>query len=528
MKKVIILQFLILGTGIGFSFGQSTWERFYNYFYFTDGIRGTRGDIKYDSASDKYNFLGIDNEYRVAKYDISAQGDLLSWNYFGVDLMSTDQIIKFTKDKGMIVGGYDTLAPNTACETLYKIDSTNNIVWKHKYNWPGLTHGLIETIDSKFVLAWGVYDSINYPVIIKTDSAGKLLASRKYNINCLVRLVEQTADGNYLLAFNSNFMSGNGFILVKTDTSFSPLWSKSYLRPRGVIVDLIVKTNGNLLLAGITDTTFQTQYPKLYLMELDAFGNVLWTKTYGDLNYPMVVSNITYGFRFDPIKIYQTLDQGLVLITTMRFPGNNDLVLMKTDSMGNFEWERRYGDANYPELGVNLLQTPDSGFFVVGAFVRSPINMGYYLLKTDPLGYVGCTEVSDIIPVVSLLPTDSTIVITDSLFDPRENVTWVQDTVDVPPDSLTSCFPVKIKEFYKWYYSPIAYPNPTTGVFHLKMPEGVRGEKNIFIYDLAGREVSSTIHTFKTEFDFTLTAKGIYLVKVADAERTVVVKVVVM
>ena len=494
------------------------------------------GDIKYDSINGSYLFWGFDksSRYEMSLHRVDSNGTFISRNYF---IGTVGQKLLFSENGSTIGSDMEPVSTFLAYKTLFRMDSLCNITWKYRYEIKAAINdcGLIKTSSENVVLAHSIsFTSLggpNYPAILKTDSAGNLIWLKSYmNIPGLAMSVLETLDKNYLMAFNaSQNYQYSGIVLCKTDTSGNVLWAKSYMRPKGVLVDMIEKPNGNLIVAGITDTSFQTQYPKLFLMELDSYGNTVWIKAYGNLNFQLVAFNINNGWNFRPIKIAKTIDNGLILLTTLSLNGvEPDLVLLKTDSIGQIEWERRHGYNGYTEAGINFFQTRDNGYFVVGSFYHSPIEAGYYLLKTDSLGAVGCAENTDSIPVVNLIPTDSSIIVMDSLITIAQNVANLHDTTDLPPDSLPGCIPVGIKEFYTWYYSPIAYPNPTTGAFHLKMPEGMKEEKNIFIYDLTGREVSSTLHTFQTEFDYSLTVKGIYLVKVASKERSVVVKVVVM
>ncbi|MEO8087675.1 MAG: T9SS type A sorting domain-containing protein, partial [Bacteroidota bacterium] len=368
----------------------------------------------------------------------------------------------------------------------------------------------------------------NTPVIIKTDSIGNLIWTKVYpDLPGLPRSAIETIDHRYLIGINGQ--QGKGMCLTKTDTSGIVIWSKSYLRPDGVVADLIEKPDGNLLVAGNTGVTSQTPYPLMYLMELDSAGDVLWTKTYGDSTYQLVDFDDNNGWNFLPIKIKQTIDGGLILLTTITNQGSNaDLVMLKTDSVGNLEWERRRGDGFFSETGLDLIQTPDSGYFVIGGFYRSPIVAGYYLLKTDSLGLIGCGDYSDIIPVNNLLPTDSSIVVTDSAIVINQSIAWVHDTIYAAADSLSGCIIDYEPELQRIENSILVFPNPTLNSFHLILDENLNGEKNILIYDLFGKEVSSTMNTYQTDFEFTLIVKGIYLVRIVSKGKSLVAKVVVI
>ena len=73
----------------------------------------------------------------------------------------------------------------------------------------------------------------------------------------------------------------------------------------------------------------------------------------------------------------------------------------------------------------------------------------------------------------------------------------------------------------------IVSPNPSNGTFQLLLPADA-AEKDVVIYDLMGKEVSATMHTIQSEFNFTLNTKGLYIVKVVSQGRASVVKLAVM
>ena len=527
-KRFLQLLFFLLLGNIFSTRAQNTWDKFYSdYDADLPNIDYAAIDIKYDSINSKYIFLGLSHGSWVSIYELSDNGNLLFRNYYHTILHSDGQTLRFTSDGGAIVSDYEVQGI-LSIKNLYKIDSLYNIVWKQQYNIrANIGCGLIETTDQQFALAWTITLADNHPLVSLVDTVGNLVLSKIYSSHGIVRTIKQTVDGNYLLAFNSEV--GEGSILCKLDSSLGVLWSKSYFRQDGVIIDLIEKPNGNLLVAGNTGFTTQTPYPLLYLMELDSQGNVLWTKTYGDSTYRFVDFDDNHGWNFLPIKIKQTSDGGLILVTTMTNQGSNsDLVLLKTDQFGNIVWERRHGDGFFSDTGLDLIQAADSGYFVIGGFYRSPISAGYYLLKTDSLGSIGCSEYSDVVTQNNLLPTDSNLTITDSVVVLNQYLATVHDTTDYPADSVPGCIEVNVPENDLLSIDLVIFPNPTTGIFHLTFPADAIEAKDIFIYDLMGREVSATFGTRQTGFDFTLSVKGIYLVKVFYEGKTAVRKVVVM
>lgn len=196
--------------------------------------------------------------------------------------------------------------------------------------------------------------------------------------------------------------------------------------------------------------------------------------------------------------------------------------------MGNVQWETRHGITDQFEIAQDIMQTPDTGYFAVGVFNSHGQEVGYYFLKTDSVGLKGCEDYLDPITVTSLVATDSIITVTDSLVFINQYPAYVHDTTFAPADSLPGCIADEINQMKLLSRSVVAFPNPSTGSFHISLSHNQYETKDIFIYDLAGREISSITQSSKTDFDFTLEAKGIYLVKVLSKGKAEVIKVVVI
>ncbi len=96
----------------------------------------------------------------------------------------------------------------------------------------------------------------------------------------------------------------------------------------------------------------------IYILKMDITGNLIWSKQF------------TSGFvKTQGVQIIETLDHGFAIYGWTAVP-NTDTVkcyLLKTDSLGNKEWEMQYGDsANLWYNGFSLLQESDSGYVLLG------------------------------------------------------------------------------------------------------------------------------------------------------------------
>jgi Secretion system C-terminal sorting domain len=113
------------------------------------------------------------------------------------------------------------------------------------------------------------------------------------------------------------------------------------------------------------------------LMKTDGIGEVLWHHSYGD------TSQLDYG-----LSVQQTLDQGFIITgsTISIDNGSIDVLLMKTDSEGNVEWSQVFGETG-SDNGHAVQQTADGGYLIVGdTGAAGEWNSDLWLIKTDANG----------------------------------------------------------------------------------------------------------------------------------------------
>ncbi len=114
----------------------------------------------------------------------------------------------------------------------------------------------------------------------------------------------------------------------------------------------------------------------LYLIFNFAHAQVTFSRVYGGVAQD-------YGK-----SVLQTFDGGYVLVgvTSSFGAGTVDVYLIKTDSLGVFQWQKTYGGNNVDQ-GYGIVQLNDSGFAICG-FTNSFGLGGYdaYLIRTNSSG----------------------------------------------------------------------------------------------------------------------------------------------
>jgi len=144
----------------------------------------------------------------------------------------------------------------------------------------------------------------------------------------------------------------------------------------------VIKLNDTLFV-GLSFQTVNSQ-PSSVIgdMVLTCFkddGQIEWRRVFGPSDRRDV-----------PHMVISTLDNGLVITgQTSLVTGavtNKQMTAMKIDHEGNVEWQQFYG-GNDSDWGSDLVQTPDHGFLLLG-WTRSfgGGQRDFYLVKTDSLG----------------------------------------------------------------------------------------------------------------------------------------------
>lgn len=119
------------------------------------------------------------------------------------------------------------------------------------------------------------------------------------------------------------------------------------------------------------------------LMKLDYNLDTIWKKSY------------TPSYMTATLNCIESSDKGY-LLTGWVFQSEEDFsdaLLLKTDSLGNYQWHQLYG-GYWAEHGTNLIQTPDNGYLIGGYFWKPGYDhsLDAMVIKTDSLGNEEWTE----------------------------------------------------------------------------------------------------------------------------------------
>ncbi len=209
--------------------------------------------------------------------------------------------------------------------------------------------------------------------LVKTNASGIMQWERTYGGTSSdeVFSVRQTEDGGFILAGGTS-SKGAGlrdFYLIKTDINGIKVWEKTFGGSDFEWFGYGIQTNdGGYIMVGYTES-FGAGQQDFYVVKTTSSGSLQWFQTYGT----------DQGER--AFSVVQSDDGGYAILGSS---GSNDMNLLKADDNGTKEWERSFGGSGL-DSGYGIRQTPDGGYILGGYYDLVPTS-DFYLIKTNGLG----------------------------------------------------------------------------------------------------------------------------------------------
>ena len=370
--KYLYTYFLLITTTIiigGKSFPQSPdtlWTRTFG---------GSNIDVGYSvqqTADSGYIITGYTRSYgtmsgrNVWLIKTDREGNEL-WNRtFGGNDDEEGYSVQQTNDGGYIIAGYTKSFGSGGTDVLLiKTDNSGNLIWMNTYGGSSDDEGYsVQQISDGNYIVGGATSSFGAGSrdvwLIKINQTGNVIWQKTLGGSSSdgARSVHQTSDGGYIMT-GWTYSYGPGAVgnvwLVKTDSLGNELWNNFF---GGSDVDrgywVEQTSDGGFILTGYTESS-GSGLDDMLLIKTDSLGTAEWTKTFGG-------SGRDYGN-----SVQQTSDGGYIVVGyTLSFgAGGDDVYLVKTDTDGNEEWSSTFG-GTYSDVGYCVRQTNDDGYIITG------------------------------------------------------------------------------------------------------------------------------------------------------------------
>jgi hypothetical protein len=276
-------------------------------------------------------------------------------------------------------GGFDFV--------LKKTDLFGNIQWEKFYGSTNDERGYVVKQVPGGMIYGGAMLSANYDdlrntggwdgLLLKLDSSGNILWKKNYggSEGDSIRDVIHTNDNGFIFCgytFSESYENHHGgkdFWIVKTDHNGEIQWEKVLGGSQYDMAYSVVQTRDNhYVVAGYSfstngDLSGMENHGNgdYWIIKLDYYGNIVWSKLYGGSGWEEVR------------QVIETRDRGFLLAGVASSKngdvkdskGRWDAWLVKLDRNGDLEWEKTYGGSSY-DKAFSVQQLSDRGFVVAG------------------------------------------------------------------------------------------------------------------------------------------------------------------
>ena len=239
------------------------------------------------------------------------------------------------------------------------INASGDSIWSKKYEGSSAGVGLLpkailQTADGGYVV---IIDSITCPVIaclkvlyaIKVDASGNRLWSKQVSTtDANYQSCNPTADGGYIIITSPY----NGSLITKVDADFNEQWHKLFVFPFHHIREIEQTENGDYLAVG--GGYYGTNH--LILLKINALGDTLWTRQYGEDSYN------SSGTSIEP----DNNGQFYILGNTRPLGTLGDIYLSKADANGVLLWTKNYGTDSL-DAAISLKKNTNGDLFIFGS-----------------------------------------------------------------------------------------------------------------------------------------------------------------
>lgn len=476
-------------------------------------------------------------------------GNIIQSNPYWKDSVLVQQAVRrYSNNEFYFVSGYQkdscsafgNLTIPFTCPVVGKMDSLGNVQAFRYYElnsaacWNLATD--LEITSNKSVITWGGGGGYGIQwsfFALKADSTGELAWAKHLEHHGSFQFIKELPGGDLLAGIN---MDTAGAVVARLDPDGNFLWCKSYFRPRGVIHDALIESDDAFVITGFTDSISPLNVPhppppgydpSLFLLELDGTGAIQWCKGY-DLD------TVPWHTR-DGLHIVRTQDGNYVVLASIGFEHNTTYsyrnFLMKTDLNGDTLWTRSPGEEVFRYENRNLLACSDGGFlfdgYVYGSDGVLPDGGAVsYLIKTDSLGHVQCSDGWRPAEILELYPVDSSFVLS-SLDGAVMHMATVQDTAFAPIVEYDGCLYNGVGTFQLRKLR--VYPNPNNGRFTAEFEVPLPTGSYYSVYDATGRQLyhrALPMGTSTEAIDLSGYGRGIYLIKFSDPDAVYYERVV--
>lgn len=268
---------------------------------------------------------------------------------------------------------------------LLRLNSVGDTVWSRNYGGDSTDYGydIKRLSDGGYIMvgstrSFGNGNKDLYAV--RTDSLGGVVWTRTVGGtgDDNARGVTLAPDGGFVICGTTDSY-GAGYTdmyIVKLDASGNVSWTKTFGGTAGDVGAGIIMTPDNGFLAIGSTGSFGSGYSSIYVVRINSAGDSLWARTYGGTR-----ADFGHG-------LTNAVDGGYVLVgrTASFGAGFYDAYIVKIDTDGNFVWDNTFGSTS-DDYAYSVTTAMDGTYMLSGFTEVSPSRKyDAYVIKVDPGG----------------------------------------------------------------------------------------------------------------------------------------------
>ncbi|MBK9016380.1 MAG: carboxypeptidase regulatory-like domain-containing protein [Saprospiraceae bacterium] len=287
-----------------------------------------------------------------------------------------------TPDGGFALTGQisDSNGTNYKRVFLKKTDSEGNLIWEKEFEPPlgfkeAWGQDILLTPENEYVILGLARDSIyaRAAILMKTDSLGQLIWQKEYKE---LNASEQSSnniilspDGGYV--FGGRVPTFDSIACTKVNADGEAIWQNQWkATSQNKLSDIISADYGGYYL--------MHDFEDIELIKIDEAGNEMWQKS------------IDFGDDYLQGTNFIQSENGNIVVCGWANKNMGDVLLIKTDSLGNIYTSALTGTVHQDPESDCLLDPTESGFsgWLVQAegtlsFATLTDSLGHYLLPLD-------------------------------------------------------------------------------------------------------------------------------------------------
>jgi hypothetical protein len=288
-------------------------------------------------------------------------GDTVWTKTFGGTSNDRASNVVQTNDNGYAIFGTTNSFGNGGDDfLLWKTDSLGNTEWFKTYG-SSSTETLYDghqTIEGGYIFVGDSIGQDDLALVIKTDTNGNRLWTKKlgdvYTLSYHYgRSILQTIDNGFVVGCTWTYWYfgsyRNDWAIYKITENGDSVYFRNWSNVGADFLKKVRNTkDGDLILAG------DTAYEFIWLVKMNLAGYYIWSRI---ISFSQ--ANVSLS------SIQSTEDNGFILSTLGHTNQTKDIILLKTDSNGIVQWEKRITGTGI-EDALSVYPTTDEGFIVTG------------------------------------------------------------------------------------------------------------------------------------------------------------------